>query len=292
MYRTRVLFTLTAIAALAGCLPDMPEGDEDEADDNTLIIEAGGAKYSPDNQVRVVNVNFYKGSFGEEKTDARNFLKYIARQQYVPDIFTVQNLKHSAEGFHDCADIVRKLSKYLEPKTVNYDFYYPSLHGGACVIYRSGRFARTDAAMGLGAWKGAGCNEKGMSSSGVRLRDTKFNNKTISVLSVHMPGDRPCTKKNAEEMRQWVNATDSDLRIIAGDFNTNDGAEWASIPDMKAVFEGSNMRVADVWGPLDWIWRKGQSAVSNVKRIEYSEAAIVNATNYSDHRGGFEDLTY
>lgn len=284
-------FTVAAIATLSllsACLSEVGEGD----DDDDLLIEAKGARYTPENVIRVVNVNFYKGSFNEEKTDARNFLYYLAHDKYVPDIFAVQNLEHSAEGFHDCADVARKLSKYLEPKTVNYDFYYPSERGGACVIYRSGRFARTGQVSGLGAWTGSDCAEKGMSSVGVRLRDTRYKNKTISIVSVHMPGTRPCTKKNTEEMRAWVNAASSDIRIVAGDFNSNDGAEWASIPDLKAVFEGGNFRVADVWGPLDWIWRKGQSAVSNVKRVEYAEAKAVSGTNYSDHRGGFEDLTY
>jgi hypothetical protein len=160
------------------------------------------------------------------------------------------------------------------------------------VIYRAGRFDRTDVMQGLGGWKGD-CSAQGESSVGVRLRDTK-KNKTISVVSVHMPGE--CTRKNSEELRQWVNATSSDVRIIAGDFNTNTTGDFGSIPDMKDVFESNGMRAADIWGPLDWIWRKGQSAVSSQKRVEYAEASGAGSPhpgmNYSDHRGGFEDLKY
>jgi hypothetical protein len=267
---------------------------EDDDEDDALSIQAGGAAYTPDNVIRVANVNIYKGSFGEEKDlDGRNFLLFLARQQYVPDIFTVQNLDHSGNGFHDCRDVADKLEKYLRPKTVNYAVYNPSARGGSCVIYRTGRFDRVGETGGLGAWNGDGCSKQGMQSVGVRLRDTK-KNKTISVVSVHMPGD--CTKKNTEEIRQWANATSSDIRIIAGDFNTNTTAGFGSIPAMREALESNGYRVADLWGPLDWIWRKGQSAVASSKRVEFAEAMGAGypspGMRYSDHRGGFEDLTY
>ena len=269
----------------------------EDLEDEVLTIEAGGARYTPDNVIRVANVNLYKGSFGEEKTDGRNFLYYLARDKYVPDIFTVQNLDHSGNGYHGCRDVANKLSDYLKPKTVNYSVYYPSARGGACVIYRSGRFDKLDETAGLGAWQGD-CTTKGMQSVGVRLRDAK-KNKTISVVSVHMPGE--CTQRNTTELREWANATSTDIRIIAGDFNTNTTEGFGSIPNMRDVLESNGFRVsapggADIWGPLDWIWRKGQSAVSNAKRVEYAETTGPGSPNpslpYSDHRGGFEDLTY
>ena len=282
----------TTVATVPACLI----GEDDGDDDDTSL--KGGAVYTPDNVIRVANVNLYKGSFGEEKTDGRNFLKYLARQKYVPDIFVVQNLDHSGDGYHDCREVADKLSKYLEPKSVNYAIYNPSQRGGACVIYRGGRFDRTGETAGLGAWTGAGCTEQSMQSVGVRLRDTK-KNKTISVVSVHMPGE--CTRKNTEELRQWANATSSDIRIIAGDFNTNTTAGFGSIPEMRAALESNGYRAAtvggaEIWGPLDWIWRKGQSAVTESKRVEFAEAMAAGyptpGMRYSDHRGGFEDLTY
>ena len=291
MSRAPILFVVCAAAGLTACLDDLPQAAEED-----LVIEAKGTPYTPDSMIRVANVNLYKGSFGEEKSDGRNFLYFLAHEKYVPDIVTVQNLKHSAEGFHDCQDVATKLSQYLKPKAVNYGYYYPSVTGGACVIYRSGRFQRVDQALGLGAWRGPNCAEQGMNSVGARLRDIKFNNKTISVVSVHMPGE--CTQKNSSELRDWVNASSSDIRIIAGDFNTNTGEGWGSIPNMREVFETNGLRVggADIWGPLDWLWRKGQSAASNAKRIEYAEAMGPGAPSpgvpYSDHRGGFEDLKY
>ncbi len=296
MSRAPILFLLSAVLGLTACLDDVPEAGEG---DDLLIGAGGGAAYTPSNVIRVANVNIYKGSFGEEKADGRNFLWYLSRGKYVPDIITIQNLKHSDAGFHDCADFANKMTQYLKPKTVNYGYYFPSVTGGSCVIYRSGRFARTDQALGLGAWKGTNCAEKGMNSVGVRLRDTKHNNKTVSVVSVHMPGE--CTQKNSAELRDWVNASQSDIRIVAGDFNTNTGEGWGSIPNMRAVFQDNGFRVstvggADIWGPLDWIWRKGQSAVNNPKRVEYAEAMGAGyptpGMQYSDHRGGFEDMTY
>jgi hypothetical protein len=289
MSRAPIYVLLSAALGLTACLDDLPGGSDDD-----LLIEAGGIANTPDKMIRVANVNFYKGSFGEMKTDARNFLEYLARGKYVPDIFTVQNLNHNGGGYHDCADVARKLEKYLEPKNVSYELYYPSEQGGSCVIYRPSRFVRTDTVSALGAWKGPGCATKGMSSVGVKLRDKKFHNATVSVISVHMPGE--CTTKNTRELRAWSNAGGADIRIIAGDFNTNvPGApgEWGSIANMKEVFGSNGFKVAGVWGPLDWIWRKGQSNVSNETRVEYDDAKAVNASmNYSDHRGGFEDLTY
>jgi hypothetical protein len=291
MTRAPAFFLLAAIAGSAACLDDVPEAADDD-----LLIEAKGTPYTPDNMIRVVSVNFYKGSFGEEKSDARNFLYYLAHEKYVPDILAVQNLKHSAEGFHDCQDVANKLSNYLKPKTVNYGYYYPSVTGGACVIYRAGRFQRVDQALGLGDWKGPNCSEHGMSSVGARLRDTKYNNKTISIVSVHMPGE--CTQKSSADLRDWVSATSSDIKIIAGDFNTNVGEGWGSIPNMKEVFQNAGFRLggADIWGPLDWLWRKGHSDAARAKRVEYAEANGPGSPNpgvpYSDHRGGFEDLKY
>lgn len=286
--RIATAFVLGSLA-LSACMVG-----EDDDEDSLSIQAGGGAVYTPENVIRVANVNLYKGSFGEEKDlDGRNFLLYLARQKYVPDIFTVQNLDHSGNGVHDCREVADKLEKYLKPKTVNYSVYNPSERGGACVIYRSGRFERKGETAGLGAWHGDGCNAQGMQSVGVHLRDTK-KGKTISVVSVHMPGE--CTKKNAEEIRQWSNATSSDIRIVAGDFNTNTTAGFGSIPNLREVMESNGYRVADAWGPLDWIWRKGQSAVANVKRVEFAEAMGAGypspGMRYSDHRGGFEDLTY
>jgi hypothetical protein len=131
-----------------------------------------------------------------------------------------------------------------------------------------------------------------MQSVGVVLRDKK-KNKTVSVISVHMPGE--CTRKSSEDLRQWSNSTNADIRIIAGDFNVKSTGDFGSIPAMRDVFESSGYRTEAVWGELDWIWRKGQSAVSNVKRVDYPEAAgpgYPSALQYSDHRGGFEDLKY
>lgn len=284
----RIAILVSAIAVAPACVEELASEEE------SLLIAASRSVYTPDNMVRVANVNLYKGSFNEEKTDSRNFLYYLANSTYVPDIFTVQNLANNGNGYHGCADIARKLEEYLQPKSVNYEIYYPAERGGSCVIYRGGRFERIATVKGLGSWSGApACDQQGMTSVGVRLRDRNFQNKTISVLSVHMPGQ--CTTKNTTELRAWANAAGSDLRIIAGDFNTNTGPGWGSIPNMKEVLEASGYRTADVWGNLDWIWRKGQSRVDNIKRVEYAEARGVgypSATNYSDHRGGFEDLTY
>lgn len=278
-----VLLSITMSACLVG------EDELDEGFDDQL----GGIAYTPDGMIRVANVNIYKGSFGEEKVDGRNFLYFLAKQKYVPDIFTVQNLDHSGNGFHDCRDVADKLAKYLQPKTVNYAVYNPSERGGSCVIYRSGRFERIAETAGLGAWKGAGCDQKGMQSVGVRLRDTK-KNKTISVVSVHMPGE--CTRKNTEELRQFANTNSADIRIIAGDFNTSDNPGFGSIAEMRTTLESNGYRAAAGWGALDWIWRKGQSEVLNPKRVEYSEAMGAGFPSpgvaYSDHRGGFEDLRY
>src|SRR5688572_18113916 len=90
MSRAPMYVVLSAAFALTACLDDLPGGGDDD-----LLIEAGGASYTPDKMIRVANVNFYKGSFGEMKTDARNFLEYLSRGKYVPDIFTVQNLNHN-----------------------------------------------------------------------------------------------------------------------------------------------------------------------------------------------------
>lgn len=282
---SRIALLVPAVAGLTACLEDSPAGED-------LLVGGSEIAYTPDRMIRVVNVNLYKGSFGEEKTDSRNFLFYLARSEYVPDIFTVQNLNHNGGGYHDCADVVRKLEKYLEPKSVNYEFYYPSVHGGACVIYRHSRFERTDAAKGLGAWHGPNCATQGMESVGVRLRDKKFHNAIVSVISVHMANE--CTTKNTRELRAWANAGRPDLRIIAGDFNTNTSG-GGSIPNMKEVLQSNGYKTAGIWGDLDWIWRKGQSKVEHETRVDYPDASgpgYPSTTNYSDHRGGFEDLTY
>lgn len=268
---------------------------EDDIDDEGLSIAAAN---SPDNMIRVANVNLYKGAFGEndgvKTTDGRNFLYYLAQQQYVPDIFTVQNLDHNGNGFHTCGEVANKLEKYLEPKNVSYAFYNPSERGGSCVIYRAGRFDRLGAVAGLGAWGGADCTKRGIQSVGVRLRDTK-KGKTIAVVSVHMPGERECTRKNTQEFREWANGTGDDIRIIAGDFNTKADDEFASIGVMKNVLENGGFHTADVWGPLDWIWRRGEKKTVSEKRVEYAEASgpgYPSAWPYSDHRGGFVDLKY
>ncbi len=173
-------------------------------------------------------MNLYKGSFGEQdpakQTDGRNFLYYLAHSEYVPDIFTVQNLDHNGGGYHDCADIARKLES--APRAQERQLRAVLTERArlrACVLYRSSVFSRTDAATGTGAWHGSRLRATGMNSVGVRLRDEGFRCATVSVISVHMPGE--CTTKNTSELRAWANAgRGSDLRIIAGDFNTNDGS--------------------------------------------------------------------
>jgi hypothetical protein len=288
----RALAAFVAGVTLSACVVGEVE---DDADDEALSIAAGN---SPDNMIRVANVNLYKGAFGEndgiKTTDGRNFLYYLAQQQYVPDIFTVQNLDHDGKGFHSCGEVANKLEKYLEPRSVTYAFFNPSERGGACVIYRAGRFERLGAVEDLGAWGGTDCNRKGIESVGVRLRDKK-KGKTIAVVSVHMPGERECTRKNTQEFREWVDGTGADIKIISGDFNTNTNDSFASIGVMKTVLENDGFRTADLWGPLDWIWRKGEKKTVSEKRVEYAEASgagYPSAFPYSDHRGGFVDLKY
>jgi hypothetical protein len=289
---SRIAFLVSAVAGLTACLDDLPSGEED------LLSETGGIAYTPKQMIRVANVNIYKGSFGDpdpdpkKQVDGRNFLYYLAHNKYVPDIFTVQNLNHDGSGYHNCAQVARKLEEYLWPKKVHYEVYYPSVSGGACVIYRNGRFRQTGTVMGLGAWHGSDCKKKGMNSVGVRLIDEKFHNATVSVISVHMPDDVQCTKKNTRELRDWAKSGGADIRIIAGDFNTT--VDAGSVAIMNTVL--SDYTVASIWGERDWIWRRGQKQVENETRVEYDHAKGAGypspKKNYSDHRGGFEDLTY
>ena len=271
---------------------------------------------SPANQIRVVNANLLQGLWNQQKTpkdvddgeddptlpeffDNRNFLLSLAQPDrvYLPDILTLQNLDWAGiAGHHNCVDT----RNYLETVTqIQYGLYAANTSGGACIMYRKGRFSEFAPTMQsgpIGNWVkvgAAGCTQRaGQTSIGIRLHDA-VTNRTISVASVHM-GNTACVEKNVREIRNWVDGA-GDAKLILGDFNVLPGT--GNYNTMQSLLTGSGFAQQSIWtgsGQRNYFWHKGfAGGVSNATLVPYSCCGSPTAgVRFSDHHGGYADLGF
>ncbi|MFO0576198.1 MAG: hypothetical protein U1A78_19520 [Polyangia bacterium] len=256
---------------------------------------------TPANKIYFVDANLKRGSFGEEDTNALNFLDFIAQrsQPYIPDLLTLQEMKNApgSPSHHSCAEHAEKLQAYLLRETGTTVSYRTAdtdtAIGGACVLWRADRFTKESQSPNVANFNNPPRCDGGSDaySFAVRLVDRLSASQRISVASVHLPvHSEGCVGAGLRALRDQMTGP---LQILAGDFNaTIHSGGWDE--DLKRSGwvdvrpedgSGEDWTFGEGRSRIDYTWVKGQERIPLKRIVSHAQAHGISGKDYSDHRG-------
>lgn len=279
-----------------GCGGPALPGSSDEPEAQRSAITS-----TPADRIYFVDANLKRGSFGEEDTNALNFLSFLAQrdQPHVPDILTLQEMKNApgSPSHHTCAEHAEKLEDYLR-REVGIAVQYRTADtntaiGGACVLWRADRFTKESQSPNVANFNNPPRCDGGSDaySFAVRLSDRLSGSRTISVASVHLPvHSEGCVGAGLRALRDHMSGQ---LKILAGDFNAtvhsgswDEGLQddgWTDAHPQDGG--GTDWTFGDGRSRIDFTWVKGQERISLKRVVSHAQAHGVGSKDYSDHRG-------
>lgn len=255
---------------LAGCAGAVEE-EEDVAQEESELA------YGKRAEVQLYNANLKhlsepgKPSF--EGTDYTQLLRFMKKQELVPDILALQEVGTKRPDFtsQSCASVLADMDRLVRPaawrtkwKCIVADGSLNGLGnspGGVAIVYR-GRFEPRGAKklVGLYKWTQDGCKRQkagdGWTALVQRFDDGK---NSIAVASVHLPTagdgnnnatDDDCSGKNLRLVEAALAATKADVKVMAGDMNHGDATRHIAGGNVvhdhwEASYENHNAALSD-----------------------------------------------
>jgi endonuclease/exonuclease/phosphatase family metal-dependent hydrolase len=230
-----------------GCAVQSGEADELAADEAEIAYGDRGA-------VQIYNANLkhlsQPGRPSFEGTDFTRLLHWMARQETLPDILTLQEVgtREGDKRSQSCDAFVDALERIVRPdgwktgwKCIVANGSTSSLdnaQGGVAIVHR-GRFdpiGRKET-LPLYRWSDGECRRANEGTGWTALVQKFDDGKhTIAVASVHLPlagrganatGD-DCAARNLDLVEAALAATKADAKVIAGDMNHGDATRRVS----------------------------------------------------------------